>query len=501
MDGAAVSDMEQAPNEDPRRSVETAEHVVVAAAAAAASLSSQEQHHPSLSPQAVVEESSDEMPIAVAPSPASSGTIDPNLASTAADATVNAGPAEIPPEPPNNIPSSSAEVAPEMDTTIVAVDNDNINTNDNASSSEEEDDYEYEDEDDAPFVSGFLVDNPAIAASRSMDSTTGVAAASSNSGNNNHQPATIRDEDDSDGGVGGGGSSGSGAAAVSVAAASETTSKPKWREPSRQAVNMSLRAEKETSGGKRRLAQDLYRIMNQDTAKAGFSLEPSAEDSMDKWSIKLFQFDADSNLAKDMLVLGLEHVELEMSFPDQYPFEPPFVRVVRPRFKRQTGFVMNGALCMELLTKDGWNPINDIESVIVSVRSLLVVGDGRLEAAYNLSETKYNALLAASEETAKEQHQSAAAAESAEAHRRQDDDDSDNENDKLDDKKSSSGSKRQRKNSVGESRRTGSSSSSSSLRDKGGSYSAGEASAAYSHLSDYHKKKGWDSSGWWKRKG
>lgn len=45
---------------------------------------------------------------------------------------------------------------------------------------------------------------------------------------------------------------------------------------------------------------------------------------------------------------------------------------------------MNGALCMELLTKDGWNPINDIESVIVSIRSLLVVGEGRLQAAASI---------------------------------------------------------------------------------------------------------------------
>lgn len=36
---------------------------------------------------------------------------------------------------------------------------------------------------------------------------------------------------------------------------------------------------------------------------------------------------------------------------------------------------------------------------------------------------------------------------------------------------------------------------------QGGSYSVSEAQAAYSHLSDYHKKKGWDTSGWWSRKG
>lgn len=167
-----------------------------------------------------------------------------------------------------------------------------------------------------------------------------------------------------------------------------------WREPSKQAVNMSLRAERETTGGKRRLASDLYKIMMADTKKAGFDLKPKSEDSMDKWQINLYGFDSDSNLAKDMALLGIQHIELEMEFPDQYPFEPPFVRVVSPKFKRQTGFVMNGALCMELLTKDGWNPVNDIESVIVSVRSLLVVGDGRLQAVVEMSETKKAAILA-----------------------------------------------------------------------------------------------------------
>lgn len=261
----------------------------------------------------------------------------------------------------------------------------------------------------------------------------------------------------------------------------------KWREPTREAVNMSLRAEQETTGGKRRLAQDLYRIMNQDTKEAGFSLNPTSEDSMDKWTINLFQFDSDSNLAKDMLVLGIDHVELEMTFPDQYPFEPPFVRVVRPRFKKQTGFVMNGALCMELLTKDGWNPINDIESVIVSIRSLLVVGDGRLEAAIKMTSKRYSALLA----SAMQSKQKSSAGHGG--------DDAD-----------ASTKKRQRKNSAGDSIAVDAkdekedekpSANVASSTSSGGSYSVAEAQSAYSHLSDYHKKKGWDTSGWWARKG
>lgn len=299
---------------------------------------------------------------------------------------------------------------------------------------DEESDYEYEDDDDVAFGS-FL--QPTFV---SAPSSNAAAAASV-------EPARIVEEDN----------------VVASASGGDADSK-KWREPSREAVSMSLRAQSETSGGKRRLAQDLYRIMNQDTEEAGFSLAPKSEDSMDKWTIKLFQFDEDSNLAKDMLVMGINHIELEMQFPDQYPFEPPFVRVVRPRFKRQTGFVMNGALCMELLTKDGWNPINDIESVIVSIRSLLVVGDGRLQAASDLSESRYEALLKA-------------------ASGKQDDDEAaSRKRRKLEEDKHSAQIRPVSKQEVG-------------------SYSASEAQAAYSHLSDYHKKKGWDSSGWWARKG
>ncbi|CAB9501751.1 enzyme E2 Q2 [Seminavis robusta] len=356
----------------------------------------------------------------------------------------NGGPAEIPPEP------SSESLQQEGRSSVTVAIDGNSNDNDGGdgdndvdeeqAEEEEEDDeseYEYEDDEDAAF-SGFLVDNPPLAASLSAEAETNASGSAA-------EPARIRDEEES---------------INTAAVAKETTGNAaaKWREPSRAAVSMSLRAETEKTGSKRRLAQDLYRIMNQDTEEAGFSIGPKSEDCMDHWTIKLFKFDSDSNLAKDMLVLGFEYIELEMTFPDQYPFEPPFVRVVRPRFKRQTGFVMNGALCMELLTKDGWNPVNDIESVIVSIRSLLVVGDGRLQAAHDMPEPKYQARLKASKKSSEDQSR-----------------------------------KRQKKDDESEKR--------SSQSQDGGSYTVAEAHAAYSHLSDYHKKKGWDSSGWWARKG
>lgn len=154
-----------------------------------------------------------------------------------------------------------------------------------------------------------------------------------------------------------------------------------WMEPNRVAATVTLCAKQETSLGKRRLAKELSRIMVGDTTEQGFRLEPLHEDSMKKLKIVLFAFDEDSQLAKDLKLIGMDGVELEMSFPEQYPFKPPFVRIIRPKFVRNTGYVINGALCMELLTTDGWNPANYIESVIISIRSMLVAGNGRVEAA------------------------------------------------------------------------------------------------------------------------
>lgn len=194
---------------------------------------------------------------------------------------------------------------------------------------------------------------------------------------------------------------------------------------------------------------------------------------------QLFKFDPDSDLHKDLDFLGEDHVELEMSFPNDYPFAPPFVRVVRPRFVRQTGFVMNGAICSELLTNEGWNPVNDIESVIVSIRSLLVVGNGRLEAAARRR------------------------ARSEKGGRGGRDDDDDQEavvEVEGDDGPTAVGASAKRKNDNNKKRKRPSSSTSSSSSSSS-TYTASEARAAYAHLSEYHQKKGWDSSGWWARKG
>lgn len=74
-------------------------------------------------------------------------------------------------------------------------------------------------------------------------------------------------------------------------------------------------------------------------------------------------------------------IVLELSFPDAFPNEVPFVRVVRPRFKYQTGHVtIGGSLCTPLLTTSGWTPMT-IDSLIASIVVNLKEGDARVQLA------------------------------------------------------------------------------------------------------------------------
>lgn len=127
---------------------------------------------------------------------------------------------------------------------------------------------------------------------------------------------------------------------------------------------------------------------------------------------------------------------------------------------------------MELLTNEGWNPVNDIESVIVSIRSLLVVGDGRLEAAVDMPEKKREALLLAAESEMKQG--SAVATRNASSFKRKRGGEEDEGGPGTDKKAEKKGA-------------------------NVGAYSTAEAKAAYAHLTTYHKKKGW--SGWWAKRG
>lgn len=122
--------------------------------------------------------------------------------------------------------------------------------------------------------------------------------------------------------------------------------------------------------------------------RLGITASP-IDDNLYHWKVRFFDFEAGTGLAQDLQVLStssslfgghLSAIELEMKFPADYPFSPPFIRVLRPRFQFRTGHVtLGGSICMELLTKTGWSAGNDIESILIQIRSEMIQGGARLD--------------------------------------------------------------------------------------------------------------------------
>ena len=83
------------------------------------------------------------------------------------------------------------------------------------------------------------------------------------------------------------------------------------------------------------------------------------------------KIDEDSELSKDMKKQKISAIELQIKFDSEYPFSPPFVRLTAPVITG--GYVLGGgAICLELLTKDGWSSAYSIESVIMQIGSAMV---------------------------------------------------------------------------------------------------------------------------------
>ena len=152
---------------------------------------------------------------------------------------------------------------------------------------------------------------------------------------------------------------------------------------------------KPTNAAIKRLQKDIYNLSK--TEKHGYDFEFD-DANIFKWTVYL-KIDEDDNptLKKDMDKLGIDTIQMEMLFSTDYPFYPPFCRIIKPRFKFMTGHItIGGSICMDLLTlgsdeKVGWMPSNDIESIILQIRSQILEGKPELDSntqPYSLYEAK-----------------------------------------------------------------------------------------------------------------
>ncbi|NXY51578.1 UB2Q1 enzyme, partial [Ceuthmochares aereus] len=69
-------------------------------------------------------------------------------------------------------------------------------------------------------------------------------------------------------------------------------------------------------------------------AESGYYAVELVNDSLYDWNVKLLKVDEDSALHNDLQILkekeGTDFILLNFFFKDNFPFDPPFVRVVSP---------------------------------------------------------------------------------------------------------------------------------------------------------------------------
>jgi ubiquitin-protein ligase len=127
----------------------------------------------------------------------------------------------------------------------------------------------------------------------------------------------------------------------------------------------------------RRLLADYNRALR---LRDGVVMLPKSGNSIDEWYVYLGDFGQDEPLTQDMAKYGIDAIKCEIRFPDRYPIDPPFVRIVSPKFQSLTGHITSGgSICMELLTSSGWSPVVSIETLFIHIKSQILEGKARID--------------------------------------------------------------------------------------------------------------------------
>uniref|UniRef100_A0A8C7J7W1 E2 ubiquitin-conjugating enzyme n=1 Tax=Oncorhynchus kisutch TaxID=8019 RepID=A0A8C7J7W1_ONCKI len=140
-----------------------------------------------------------------------------------------------------------------------------------------------------------------------------------------------------------------------------------------------------------RLMKELREIYRSQSYKTGIYSVELVNDSLYEWHVKIRTVDPDSPLHSDLQVMkekeGVDYILLSFSYKDNFPFDPPFVRVVSPVLSG--GDQVKVGLMMHFFTLfQGWSSAYSIESVIMQINATLVKGKARVQ--FGANKNQYN---------------------------------------------------------------------------------------------------------------
>jgi len=85
----------------------------------------------------------------------------------------------------------------------------------------------------------------------------------------------------------------------------------------------------------------------------------------------------DCQLGKELSRHAIQAIEMEVWIPDNFPMAPPRLRILSPCFSEGSFFVQqHGALCLELLTSQGWSPSTTLPQLAVHVKTMMSAQSG-----------------------------------------------------------------------------------------------------------------------------
>lgn len=150
----------------------------------------------------------------------------------------------------------------------------------------------------------------------------------------------------------------------------------------------------------KRILQEYKYLLNSKECK-GISVEFENDHNMYVWivSIDIRSFEVSQELKKDFENYARrynrsEALVFEVRFDSNFPFSPPFVRVMRPRFEFRTGHItIGGSICMQSLTPSGWIPVRTVESIFIEILFNMAEGGAKLDSRsanvdYTMSEAQ-----------------------------------------------------------------------------------------------------------------
>jgi len=130
-----------------------------------------------------------------------------------------------------------------------------------------------------------------------------------------------------------------------------------------------------------------YKYLSTSKDCVGISVEFEGGDNMYVWiaSLDMDQFEVPKELKGDFTLFAQrtgkpKHLVFEVRFDAKFPFSPPFLRVIRPRFAFHTGHItVGGSVCMQSITPSGWIPVRTVESIFIEILFNMGEGGARLD--------------------------------------------------------------------------------------------------------------------------